>query len=97
MDYTTTPHAVFTYPQIASVGLKEKEAQKDYDILVGTAHYSDVAKGQAMNETEAFAKAIVEKNTWKILGFHIIGPYAPILIQEVIAIMALGGTIMSLA
>jgi mycothione reductase len=37
------------------------------------------------------AKAIVEKGTGKILGFHIIGPYAPLLIQEVINAMASGG------
>jgi dihydrolipoamide dehydrogenase len=97
LDYTAIPHAIFTYPQIASVGLGEKEAQKKYDILIGTARYSDVAKGEAMNETQAFAKAIVEKQTGKILGFHIIGPYAPILIQEVITVMATTETLMSLA
>lgn len=43
---------------------------------------------EAMMEEESFAKAIVEKNTWKIVGFHIIGPYAPILLQEVITVMA---------
>jgi pyruvate/2-oxoglutarate dehydrogenase complex dihydrolipoamide dehydrogenase (E3) component len=46
-----------------------------------------------MMETEGFAKAILEKQTGKILGFHIIGPYAPMLIQEVINGMALGGDI----
>jgi mycothione reductase len=88
MDYRATPHAVFSHPQIASVGLTEEQAKKEYDIVVGKARYSDVAKGEAMMEEESFAKAIVEKNTWKIVGFHIIGPYAPILIQEVINVMA---------
>ncbi len=89
MDYRATPHAVFTRPQIASVGLKEEEAKKSFKILVGKARYTDVAKGEAMMETDAFAKAIIEKETFKILGFHIIGPYAPILIQEVVNAMAL--------
>jgi dihydrolipoamide dehydrogenase len=88
MDYKATPHAVFTYPQIAGVGMTEEEAKKRYKILVGRANYSDVAKGDAMVETEAFAKAIVDKDSLKILGFHIIGPYAPILIQEVTNAMA---------
>lgn len=84
MEYRAIPHAVFSHPQIASVGLTEEQAKKDYDIVVGKANYSAVAKGEAMMETESFAKAIVEKSSMKILGFHIIGPYAPILIQEVI-------------
>jgi dihydrolipoamide dehydrogenase len=91
MDYSAVPYAVFTYPQIAAVGLTEEEAKKNYQILVGKANYSDVAKGEAMVELEGFSKAIVEKQSGKILGFHIIGPYAPILIQEVINAMALGG------
>ena len=91
MDYRVIPHAVFSYPQIASVGLTEAEAATSYDILVGTARYNDVAKGDAMQENDGFAKAIVEQNSGRILGFHIIGPYAPILIQEVIDVMALNG------
>ena len=46
-----------------------------------------------MMEENGFAKAIVEAETEKILGFHIIGPYAPILIQEVINVIASGGGI----
>lgn len=93
MDYQTIPYAVFTYPEIAAVGLTEAEAKKHHQILVGTARYADVAKGDAMMEYDGFAKAIVDKKDGKILGFHIIGPYAPMLIQEVINGMALGGNI----
>ena len=93
MDYQVVPYAVFTYPEVAAVGMTEDEAKKHHQILVGTARYADVAKGDAMMETEGFAKAIVEKQTGKLLGFHIIGPYAPMLIQEVINGMALGGNI----
>jgi dihydrolipoamide dehydrogenase len=50
-----------------------------------------------MMESESFAKAIVEKDTLKILGFHIIGPYAPILIQEVVNAIANDGDIYSIA
>jgi len=77
------PHAVFTSPQIASIGLGEAEAKKDRDILVGVARYSEVAKGKAMMEDDAFAKLIVEKGSGKLLGCHIIGPHAAILIQEI--------------
>lgn len=88
VDYSAVPHAVFSHPQIASVGLTEAEALETSDILVGRAKYLDVAKGQAMMETDGFAKAIVERGSGEILGFHIIGPYAPILIQEVVDAMA---------
>ncbi len=93
MDYSAAPHAVYSHPQIASVGMTEEAARKAHKILVGRAKYSDVAKGEAMMEENGFAKAVVEADTGKILGFHIIGPYAPILIQEVINVMASGGGI----
>ena len=46
-----------------------------------------------MMEENGFAKVVVEADSGKILGFHIIGPYAPILIQEMINAMASGGGI----
>jgi dihydrolipoamide dehydrogenase len=91
MDYTAIPHAVYSHPQIASVGLLEERARRTHDVLVGRASYFDIAKGEAMMEKEGFAKAIVAKDSGKILGFHIIGPYAPELIQEVVNAMSSGG------
>jgi mycothione reductase len=91
VDYLAAPHAVFSWPEIASVGLTEEEAAQRYhihDLLVGRANYSDVARGEAMMEEEGFCKAIVKKDGDKILGFHIIGPHASILIQEVVIAMA---------
>lgn len=61
MDFGLVPHAVYTYPQIASVGMTEQQARKDHDILVGRAQYSDTVMGEAMVEQEGFAKAIVER------------------------------------
>jgi dihydrolipoamide dehydrogenase len=78
------------------VGLTQEEAARNHYILVGIARYKDIAKGEAMMEEEGFAKAIVEKKTWKILGFHIIGPDASVLIQEVVNLMALGGSLWDL-
>jgi len=49
--------------------------------------YEDTAKGEAMDVKDYFVKVIVEKETMKILGAHIIGPYASILIQEIINLM----------
>jgi dihydrolipoamide dehydrogenase len=91
MDYSAAPHAVYSHPQIASVGLTEENARKAHKILIGRTKYSDVAQGEAMMEKEGFAKAVVEQDSGKLLGFHIIGPYAPILIQEVVNAMTSDG------
>jgi mycothione reductase len=90
VDYHAVPHAVFTYPEIASVGLREKEAIEKYGkdgVLIGIHRYEDTAKGEAMNVKDCFVKVIVEKENMKILGAHIIGPYASVLIQEIINLM----------
>jgi dihydrolipoamide dehydrogenase len=90
VDYHAVPHAVFTYPEIASVGLKETEAIEKYgkdNVLIGIQRYEDTAKGLAMGVKDYFVKVIVEEKTMKILGAHIIGSYASILIQEIINAM----------
>jgi len=88
MDFSAVPHAVFTHPQIASIGLTEEQAKKEHEVLVGKAKYADTVMGTAMMEEEGFAKAVLEKGTKKILGFHIIGPGASLLIQEVVNAVA---------
>ena len=93
MDYSAAPHAVYSYPQIASVGMTAAQAGEKHQILVGRARYMDTATGEAMMETDGFAKAIVERDTREILGFHVIGPHAPSLVQEVINAMTSGGHI----
>jgi len=89
-DYHAIPHAVFTYPEIGSVGLRENEAIEDYgrdNVLIGLYRYENTAKGEAMGVKDYFVKVIVQKETMKILGAHVIGPYASILIQEIINLM----------
>ena len=83
VDFSAVPHAVFTHPQIASVGLKEEDAKQKFKILVGRALYKETAMGAALGFPEGFVKVIVEQGTGKILGAHIIGPEASILIQEI--------------
>jgi dihydrolipoamide dehydrogenase len=91
LDYDKIPYAVFTWPQIASVGLTEEEVRsRNKKILIGEYNYIDTAKGAAMQEEDGYIKIILEKESYKILGGHIIGSYAPILIQEIINIMHAG-------
>jgi dihydrolipoamide dehydrogenase len=92
VDYHAVPHAVFTYPEVASVGLSEKEAIQQYGedfILIGSHRYADTAKGQAMSiESENYmVKVIVLKDSLKIVGASIVGPQASVLIQEIINLM----------
>ncbi len=100
LNFLTVPHAVFSWPEIASVGLTEEEAVKVMgkgELLVGKAMYTDVARGEALAETEGFAKTVVHRKTGKVLGYHIIGPQASTLIQEVVNAMANDGNLWSIA
>lgn len=87
VDYHAVPHAVFTQPEVASVGMREDEAREFGDILVGYYPFENTAKGDAMKVSDCFIKVIVEKSTYKILGAHIVGPQASVLIQEIINLM----------
>jgi len=89
-DYHAVPHAVFTDPEIASVGLREKEALEQFGpdrILIGFEQYENTAKGEAMAVKNFFVKVILERDSLRILGAHLIGPDASVLIQEIINLM----------
>ncbi|NHJ47080.1 MAG: dihydrolipoyl dehydrogenase [Asgard group archaeon] len=89
-EYHAIPHAVFTDPEVAGVGLGEKQAIEQFgedEILIGFHRYQDTAKGHAMELEDYFVKIIVNRETSEILGAHIIGPFASVLIQEVINLM----------
>ena len=92
-DYHAVPHAVFTYPEAAGVGMKEAEAVRAYGkdgIVIGFYRYEDTAKGEAMAASKCFVKVIMEKETERILGAHVAGPYASMLIQELVNAMYTG-------
>lgn len=87
------PHAVFTSPQIASVGLTEQEARRrGVEYVVSVRDYADTAYGWALEDTTSFVKVLADPRDRKILGAHIIGPQAATLIQPLIQAMALGQT-----
>ena len=88
MDYKAIPRAVFSYPPIATVGMTLKEAKETgLELLVGQVDYSIGAKGFAMGDPASLVRVIVDGDSKRILGATIIGPYAPILIQEIINLM----------
>ncbi|MBI2666522.1 dihydrolipoyl dehydrogenase, partial [Candidatus Woesearchaeota archaeon] len=88
VDYYPMPHAVFTHPQVAGVGLAEQECiEKKIKYVVGRYDYKDTAMGEAMAEKDGFVKFIVDKKTKEILGCHILGPDASVLLHEVCVAM----------
>ena len=90
-DHRFVPSAVFSDPQIASVGLTENQARaKGLNIKVKIQDYSDVAYGWAMEDTTGIAKVIVDDDTGLIVGAHIMGHQASSLIQPLIAAMSFG-------
>lgn len=92
------PYAVFTWPQIASVGMTETEARAaGYDVTVKTQDYSDVAYGWAMEDSVGCCKLIADRSTGLLLGGHIMGAHAPSLIQVLIQAMEFEITVPRLA
>jgi len=92
-NHDNVPSAVFTHPQIASVGLTEKEAQEQ-GVRYVTARQSlgDTAYGWAMEDTTSFAKVLADPATGLLLGAHLIGPQSSNLIQPLIHAMSFGQT-----
>lgn len=91
-DYSITPAAVFTHPEIATVGLSEKSAREKFkNVSVKRLGYFGNAKGKAIGY-KGFCTAVINTEDSKILGFHIIGPYASILIHEILPVMTAGLT-----
>jgi dihydrolipoamide dehydrogenase len=93
--YRAVPWAIFTYPQVAHVGITEKEAiAAGMKYHVGKNHYSDVVGGMKMGYSQGdaddgFVKLIVDDDK-KIVGVHIVGPQAAILIQPFVYLMNAG-------
>jgi dihydrolipoamide dehydrogenase len=97
VDYSAVPWAVYTDPQIGHVGMTEKEAvEAGHEIYVAVHRYSDVAKGYAMgyepgDDDDGFVKLVVDRS-YRILGAHVVGPEAAILVQPFVYLMNAGFT-----
>ena len=85
VDHRFIPHAVFGYPQVASVGLTERECrERSLPYRSHVQPFSSAAYGWAMEDTESAVKVIAHAETRRLLGAHIIGPQASTLIQQLI-------------
>lgn len=96
-DYAM-PHAVFSSPQVASVGRSERELHaQGCPYLVGKRAYSATAYGWAIEDTESFVKILAHADTRQVLGAHVLGPHAALLLQPLVNAMRFNETIEQLA
>lgn len=88
VDHRVIPGALFTDPPFAFVGMTEQEAlDADADIKVGRAFFSDTGRAEAMGETQGMVKIIAAGGSGELLGAHIFGPGADMLIHEAVIVM----------
>lgn len=98
MSYKAIPSCVYTFPELASVGLTEEEAEaKDFEIIVSKFPVSANGKAMAEGEKAGFVKIIAEKESGKVLGVHIMTTTATDMISEAIMVMELDGTAKDIA
>jgi dihydrolipoamide dehydrogenase len=82
-DWVAIPAAIFTDPEVATVGLGEQQAkEKGIDVRIGRFPFSALGRAMAVNETDGFIKVVADKTTHELLGVHIVGPAATDLISE---------------
>jgi len=90
-DHRYVPAAVFTHPQLASVGLTEEEAiASGQPYVTAIEKYGGTAYGWAMNDTTSLCKLIADPSTGRLLGAHLMGEQAATLIQPLIQAMSFG-------
>ncbi len=98
INYNVIPAAIFTSPEIGSVGLREKQAvEKGLKIKIGRFQVRSLGKAHAIGEISGLFKIIADEETDMILGAHIIGPHASDLIHEVALAMEKGLTAKDIA
>ena len=98
INYDIVPSGIYTFPELASVGLTEEEAkEKGYDVKVGKFPVAANGKALAEGESVGFAKIISDKKYGEVLGVHIMASHATDMIAEAVLVMQLEGTVYDIA
>ena len=98
VDYGVVPRAVFTEPALASVGISEQEAREaGHEVKIGVARFAGSGRAKAIGHREGLVKLIVDAESGVLLGGHILGPNADILIHQVVTAMYNNGTVEAIA
>lgn len=83
LNYMAVPNVIYTYPEIASVGLTEQEARQAGILFkTGTSFFRGNARARCNGETEGFVKILGDQHSGRLVGMHILGPHASELIAE---------------
>jgi dihydrolipoamide dehydrogenase len=94
VDYRAVPRCIYTMPEIAAVGVTEKEAREEgFDIEVGRFPFAANGKATILGEREGFVKVIADSKSGEVLGIHIFGSHATDLIAEAALSMKMEGTV----
>ncbi len=93
VNYDTIPSVIYTWPEVASVGLSEEQVkERGIPYCVGTYPFSGAGRARCMGETEGFVKLIAHGKTDRILGVHIIGARAADMIAECVLALEFGAS-----
>jgi mycothione reductase len=89
-DHRYVPNAIFSSPQVASVGMTEEQArERGIDHITSRADYDETAYGWAMEDSGHFCKVLADPRG-ELLGGHLIGPQATVLIQPLVQALSFG-------
>ena len=93
VNYDAIPAIIYTWPEVASVGLTEEQVkERNIPYCSGTYPFTGAGRARCMGETEGFVKVLAHEKTDRILGVHIIGPRAADMIAESVLAVELGGS-----
>ena len=93
VNYDTIPAVVYTWPEVACVGLTEEQVkERAIPYCIGTYPFSGAGRARCMGEKDGFVKLIAQSETDRILGVHIIGPRAADMIAECVLAMEFGAS-----
>jgi dihydrolipoamide dehydrogenase len=98
MDYKVVPACTYTHPEVASVGLTEKEAREaGHDVQIGRFPFAASGRAQTAGETDGLVKVVADRKYGELLGVHIIGPDASEMIPEGALALKLEATLEDIA
>src|SRR4029079_16741204 len=93
VNYDTIPSVIYTWPEMAGVGITEEQAkEKGLDYRVGKFPFLANGRAKAMDETEGLVKILADERTDRVLGVHILGPRASDMIDEAVTTMEFAGS-----
>jgi mercuric reductase len=93
VDYSSVPYAIFTDPELSSVGLKEEAKEMGYEVDVRVLDFSKVPRAVLSFREDGLIKLVVEKKSGKVLGLHILSPHGAELIHKGVLLVKYGLTL----